>query len=200
MTDQMVVHVVAASAAVRGQIAAACCTYGQVAVASQSATLSEVALQTHGPVVLVMPFDDLFDPDTFACFAGMSKPEVTIILVGNRTRAQAEGIPSSPTTFRILPTDGSRRDLHRKLEVALAVTPSNEGTLVQPHFSIQELSALQLYASGLQLVEVATQMGVKVTTAKEYVQRVRQKYEAVGRPAPSKLHLRINAQQDGLLD
>lgn len=191
---------VAASAATRGQIVAACRAHGQVAVASQSASLSEVDLQTHGPVVLVLPVHDLPDHATFADLAGMSELDVTIILVGNRARVQAAGTPSSPTIIRILPTDGSRRDLHRKLEVALAVTPSTEGTLVQPQFSIQELSALQLYASGLKLVEVATQMGVKVTTAKEYVQRVRQKYEAVGRPAPSKLHLRINAQQDGLLD
>ncbi len=156
MSNRGAVHVVAASAATRGQIVAACRAHGQVAVASQSATLSEVDLHAHSPAVLVMPVHDLLDPATLADFAGMSELDVTIILVGNRARVQGSGAPSSPTIIRILPTDGSRRDLHRKLELTMAVSPSIEGTVVRPQFSSQELSALQLYASGLKLVEVAT--------------------------------------------
>lgn len=70
----------------------------------------------------------------------------------------------------------------------------------RPQLSEQELTALTLYASGLKLSSVARQMGVKTSTAKEYIERVREKYAAVGRPAPTKIHLRSAAQQDGLME
>lgn len=70
----------------------------------------------------------------------------------------------------------------------------------RPLLSPQETLALQLYASGLKLDSVARRMGVARTTAREYIARVRAKYEAVGRPAPTKIDLYNNASQDGLLE
>lgn len=70
----------------------------------------------------------------------------------------------------------------------------------KPRLSDQEELALTLYASGLKLQSVARQLGVAPSTAREYIERVRAKYTAVGRPAPTKVHLRQVAFEDGILD
>ena len=69
----------------------------------------------------------------------------------------------------------------------------------RPALSEQEQRALTLYASGLKLQSVARIMNVKPSTVKEYIERVRVKYEALGRHAPTKIHLARNAEQDGYL-
>jgi len=67
----------------------------------------------------------------------------------------------------------------------------------RPALSEQEQRALSLYASGLKLQSVARIMEVKPSTVKEYIERIRAKYEALGRHAPTKVHLARNAQEDG---
>jgi DNA-binding NarL/FixJ family response regulator len=69
-----------------------------------------------------------------------------------------------------------------------------------PHLSPQELRALRLYCAGFPLKSVARQMGVGASTAKEYLDRVRAKYDAAGRPARTKTELANAARRDGLLD
>lgn len=69
-----------------------------------------------------------------------------------------------------------------------------------PRLSQQERCALQLYCTGYPLKSVARQMGVSTSTAKEYLDRVRGKYDAVGRPARTKTELANAARRDGLLD
>lgn len=69
-----------------------------------------------------------------------------------------------------------------------------------PRLSAQELRALRLYCAGFPLKSVARQMGVGPSTAKEYLDRVRAKYDAVGRPARTKTELANAARRDGLLD
>ncbi len=68
-----------------------------------------------------------------------------------------------------------------------------------PDLSARELDALRLYASGLKLVSVARQMGISPHTAKEYLDRVRQKYQQVGRQARTRTELYAAASRDGLL-
>ena len=70
----------------------------------------------------------------------------------------------------------------------------------RPDLSIQERSALQLYASGLTLEAVAHRMNVSPSTAREYLLRVRRKYADVGRTVRTKTDLYAAALQDGLLD
>ena len=69
----------------------------------------------------------------------------------------------------------------------------------RPALSEQEQRALSLYASGLKLQSVARIMDVKPSTVKEYIERIRAKYEAIGRYAPTKVHLARNAEEDGYL-
>lgn len=84
------------------------------------------------------------------------------------------------------------------LSVDLAVLLS--GAVDRPELSPRELEALQLYATGLKITAVAHRMGVSPYTAKEYLDRVRAKYQHVGRPARTRTELYVEASRDGLLD
>jgi len=68
-----------------------------------------------------------------------------------------------------------------------------------PNLSIQELSALKLYASGLKLDSVARRMNVSPATAKEYLDRVRAKYAQAHRDVHTKSDMRRAAVEDGFL-
>lgn len=69
-----------------------------------------------------------------------------------------------------------------------------------PDLSDQEQHALVLYASGLKLDAVAREMNVTTNSAKTYLDRVRAKYAAVGRPITSKIDLYREARRDGYVD
>jgi DNA-binding NarL/FixJ family response regulator len=84
------------------------------------------------------------------------------------------------------------RDLARILD--------RDGDPGRPELSTQEATALRLYASGMKLSAVARQMNVQPSTAKEYIQRVREKYAAAGRPAPTKTDLYRQAVRDHILE
>ncbi len=68
-----------------------------------------------------------------------------------------------------------------------------------PSLSIQELSALRFYASGLKLDSVARRMNVSPATAKEYLDRVRAKYAQAHRDVHTKSDMRRAAVEDGFL-
>lgn len=68
-----------------------------------------------------------------------------------------------------------------------------------PDLSPRERDALRLYASGLKLTAVARRMDISPHTVKEYLDRVRVKYQQVGRPARTRTELYAEAQRDGLL-
>lgn len=70
----------------------------------------------------------------------------------------------------------------------------------RPALSERERQALSLYASGLTVAEVAAHMGVSPHTSKEYIDRVRDKYTAVGRRARTRTELYAEASKDGMLE
>ncbi|WP_261570256.1 response regulator [Frankia gtarii] len=70
----------------------------------------------------------------------------------------------------------------------------------KPHLSPKEVEALRLYATGMPLKTVARKMDVSPETAKQYIDRVRQKYRRVGRDAATKVDLFKRAIEDGHLD
>lgn len=83
------------------------------------------------------------------------------------------------------------------LSADLATILSN--ALVRPDLSPRETDALSLYASGLTMNAVARRMGVSPHTAKEYIDRVRAKYSAVGRQARTRTELYAAATKDGVI-
>lgn len=60
----------------------------------------------------------------------------------------------------------------------------------------RELEVVRLYASGLSLKQVAFQLEVSNSTAKEHIDRVRVKYSEVGRPIRGKSELLIRLIED----
>ncbi|MFI7589598.1 DNA-binding response regulator [Spongisporangium articulatum] len=83
--------------------------------------------------------------------------------------------------------------------VAAALRLGGEPVVPAPALSPQEARTLSLYASGLPLKNVARVLGVSYETAKSYLDRVRDKYAAIGRPAGAKAQLRARALEDGHL-
>jgi DNA-binding NarL/FixJ family response regulator len=69
----------------------------------------------------------------------------------------------------------------------------------RPKLSDQELLALRLYACGLKLDSVARRMGVASSTAKQYIDRVRDKYAQDGHQVRTKAELYAMAVEDGFI-
>lgn len=65
--------------------------------------------------------------------------------------------------------------------------------------SERQLEVLELYASGEPAKRVARMTGLAQDTVNDYLGRIRVKYQAVGRPAPTKTDLYRRAQEDGYL-
>lgn len=70
----------------------------------------------------------------------------------------------------------------------------------RPKLSIQEERAFTLYASGLTIAQVAGAMNIQPDTAKQYVDRVKQKYIASGIEARTQLDLARIAWSEGIVD
>lgn len=60
----------------------------------------------------------------------------------------------------------------------------------------RELEVVRLYASGLSLKQVAFELKISNSTAKEHIDRVREKYSSVGRPVRGKSELLIRLIED----
>ena len=65
--------------------------------------------------------------------------------------------------------------------------------------SAREREVLSLYASGMSLKQVAYELKIKQSSAKEHIDRVRVKYAKLGREAGTKVDLFRRAIEDGLL-
>jgi two-component system, NarL family, nitrate/nitrite response regulator NarL len=89
----------------------------------------------------------------------------------------------------------ARGEMYLSVDLASILANAPEA----PGLSPRERDALSLYASGLKLTAVAHRMGISPHTAKEYLDRVRAKYEAVGRHARTRTELYAEAQRDGFI-
>lgn len=96
----------------------------------------------------------------------------------------------------VLDAAAGKRFLTPELAAALVSDPGTG----RPALSPQEARTLVLYASDVPLKSVARQLGVSYETAKSYLDRVREKYEAAGRTARTKMELHHRAVEDGWLE
>ena len=94
----------------------------------------------------------------------------------------------------VLAVVGGQRWTSPELAAVLAADRS------RPALSGQEEQALLLYASGLKMAAVARRMGVSYETAKSYLDRVRDKYAALGRDVRTKTELYAAAVEDGYVE
>lgn len=96
--------------------------------------------------------------------------------------------------------------VHRVMRGEVVVMPSwavgeeGEGTsFADARLTAREREVLARYAAGARAEEVAQALFISRDTVLMHVKRVRAKYAAVGRAAPSKVHLLRRALEDGLL-
>lgn len=80
----------------------------------------------------------------------------------------------------------------------LALVFSTDERPQRPELSAQEAKVLHLYASGATLEATARRAGISPGTAREYLDRVKRKYAAVGRPTYTKLDLANRLREDRL--
>jgi two-component system, NarL family, nitrate/nitrite response regulator NarL len=69
-----------------------------------------------------------------------------------------------------------------------------------PALSRREESVLRAYTSGLTLDAAARQVGISLSSAKTYLERVKTKYREIGRPADTKLDLARRVAEDFAAD
>jgi DNA-binding NarL/FixJ family response regulator len=148
----------------------------------------------------------------------LADPEVVQRLVEDGVRVLVVSALASPRLVRrmiaagvtgVIAKHDGLEDLRRAIEEALDDRPWMSSSVAQafatddssarPHLSEQELQALQLYAGGLKLDSVARRMGLAPSTVKQYINRVRDKYEAQGIRARTKSELYRIGLEDGFL-
>jgi DNA-binding NarL/FixJ family response regulator len=76
----------------------------------------------------------------------------------------------------------------------------NKSTSPTEDLSPQEKKAVILYASGLKLEAVARRMAVAPSTAKQYIDRAKQKFKAAGFSVRTKTEMYKYLRNEGLID
>ncbi|MFB2557274.1 response regulator transcription factor [Herbiconiux liangxiaofengii] len=195
---------------VRLGIRAACQEAGFEVVAA-SASVSELWVALAGQecdvVVLDLSLGDGFSVTENVQHARSMGASVLVHSIADRVglvrEALAAGaagvVPKSAATKTVIASVAAvaRGDVLNNLEWASAIDADPEFGKAQ--LAQRERDVLHLYASGLPLSQVALKLNIKVSTAKEYLDRVRAKYVEVGRPARSKVELLRRAVEDGIL-
>ena len=92
---------------------------------------------------------------------------------------------------------GLLREIALSRRLGPAYLPGPDPASPVPSLSEQERAVLLGYASGMTLSTVARRVGIRPSTAKEYLHRVKLKYEQVGRPAYTKIDLANRVREDG---
>ncbi|MEY4169781.1 MAG: hypothetical protein RLZ94_854 [Actinomycetota bacterium] len=92
--------------------------------------------------------------------------------------------------------DVAEGSVHLSADLAAVLTADPQ----RPALSPQELKALRLYAAGSKIATIARRMDVSPHTVKEYLNRVRLKYAAIGQQARTRTELYAAADRDGFLD
>ena len=80
-----------------------------------------------------------------------------------------------------------------------SATIDSDSLFKEVNLSQREREVLSLYASGMSLKQVAYQLQIKQSSAKEHIDRVRVKYAKLGREAATKVDLFKRALEDGIL-
>jgi DNA-binding NarL/FixJ family response regulator len=133
---------------------------------------------------------------------------VCALVLGRRRVLVVTAVPSGDLAGRMIEAGaGGYLTKDHKLETLLAKvrelatdetarSPGRE--CVRPVLSPQEHAVLLAYASGMTLAAAARSAGVRPGTAKNYLERVKEKYRKAGRPAYTKLELAVRLREDGL--
>lgn len=81
----------------------------------------------------------------------------------------------------------------------LAAAISSDRGFVAAELSEREHETLKFYATGFTRGQIATRMNISANTVGTNIKRIREKYAAAGRYAPTKLELYHRALEDGVI-
>lgn len=161
------------------------------------------------PDVLLLAVDDGASGTSRAqgCLRRAALAGVPVVSMGSGLAAGRPTAACSAGATSVVGQDEPLEVLRSRLRAAAARTllvPAPAPALVpvlpgRPGLSAQEERTLVLYVTGLKLAAVARRLGVRYDTAKGYLDRVRAKYAAAGRPARTKTELYRVALEDGRL-
>lgn len=130
-------------------------------------------------------------------------PGSRLTVVPPESAEQARYVPDDGTPLLLVVKDPGAgwvtAALEEGAELVAWVTPGERPRLVRPVLAPRELEVIRLVADGLLDKQIARELGIKLSTVKEYVKRIRGRYAAVERPAPSRVLLCRRAMEDGLL-
>lgn len=191
---------------VRG-LAALLADYGLPAGVEQFATVDELLQKPKGfdLVILDLVLGDSSEPGDNVARLNASGHATLVITSGERpemVRAAARAgvlgvVRKSETDDMIADAVASalRGDPVGSTDWAAAIDSDAEFV---PQLSPREREVLALWASGETAKGVAQILDVSVNTVNAYLRRIKEKYEAAGRPARTKAELRAAAQDAGI--
>ena len=197
--------------AVRYGFAGACDEYGYELVASAS-TVPELLgkIKKSKPDVVVMDLSLSDGSLVSENVRAVSKLEIPILIFSIADKPKLIRAAIKNGAHAIVPKSESMHDLMSSIELTSRGVYINNSETTAAIDSDQEFKAAQLtdrerevltlYASGLALKQVAFQLGVERSTAKEHIDRVRRKCAKLGREAGTKIDLLRRAIEDGFIN
>jgi DNA-binding NarL/FixJ family response regulator len=134
--------------------------------------------------------------EVIAFTSGESIPSVR-----EAARAGAVGIvpKSSPPEF-IVRSIRAAADGQLETTISWASAIDSDSRLADAGLTAREREVLARYASGERAESVARELFISRETVLEHIKKVRLKYAAAARPAPTKIHLYQRALEDGYLE
>jgi DNA-binding NarL/FixJ family response regulator len=208
--DQVRVAIVDDHEAVRLGFAGACSQFGFDLVGS-APTVDELLEQISGKDCEVV-VTDLSLSDGSLVSENVEKlveagPAVLIFSIADKPSLMRSALRAGATA--IVPKSQPISELAEAIKLAaqgaIINNPETSAMIDADHLfkevnlSAREREVLSLYASGMSLKQVAYQLEIKQSSAKEHIDRVRVKYAKLGREAATKVDLFKRAVEDGIL-
>lgn len=197
--------------AVRYGFAGACEEYGHTLVAS-AATIPELFEKLGRKRVDVVVMDlSLADGSLISeNVRSITSKRMPVLVFSIADKPKLVRAAMKNGAHAVVPKSESMKDLMKSIELtSRGVFINNSETTAAidtdqdfkaAQLTEREREVLTLYASGLALKQVAYQLGVERSTAKEHIDRVRRKYSRLGRYAGTKIDLLRRAIEDGYIN
>lgn len=187
------------------------CLQQNVDLVGSAATVDELLAQIEGKDCAVV-VTDLSLSDGSTVTENVSRlvaagPAVLIFSIADKPSLMRAAVRAGATA--IVPKSQPMEVLFQAIELAsqgaiinnaeTTATIDADASFKEASLSAREREVLSLYASGMSLKQVAYQLQIKQSSAKEHIDRVRVKYAKLGRQAATKVDLFKRAVEDGII-
>lgn len=187
------------------------CVQQNVDLVGSAATVDELLTQIEGKDCAVV-VTDLSLSDGSTVTENVSRlvaagPAVLIFSIADKPSLMRAAVRAGATA--IVPKSQPMEFLFQAIELAsqgaiinnaeTSATIDSDASFKEASLSSREREVLSLYASGMSLKQVAYQLQIKQSSAKEHIDRVRVKYAKLGRQAATKVDLFKRAVEDGII-